>query len=102
MENQTENYQITDEKLEEAREFVRYNVDAMVEVKSEVDVQAQVDSLGVLITVRVAQSDMGRVIGAGGQTAQALRTLLRIVCAGLQVKVNLKIEEPNGYKRSKY
>jgi hypothetical protein len=42
---------------------------------------------------------MGALIGRGGSTAGAIRTLLRIVGAKNNARVNLKIEEPEGGKR---
>jgi hypothetical protein len=39
---------------------------------------------------------MGYVIGRRGQTAQAIRTLLKIVGAKNNSRVNLKIYDPNG------
>ena len=36
---------------------------------------------GLRFTVRVAQGDMGRLIGRRGRTAQALRTLVRAAAA---------------------
>jgi hypothetical protein len=42
---------------------------------------------------------MGYVIGRKGQTAQAIRTLLKIVGAKNNARVNLKINEPEGSQR---
>ena len=42
---------------------------------------------------------MGQVIGRQGQTAKALRTLLRVVGAKHKARVNLKIVEPEGSTR---
>ncbi|MBI4433164.1 KH domain-containing protein [Candidatus Uhrbacteria bacterium] len=58
-----------------------------------------VDEMGVLITLRVDPEDMGYVIGRQGQTARSLRTLLKVVGAKNNARVNLKIEEPEGSTR---
>jgi hypothetical protein len=42
---------------------------------------------------------MGQVIGRMGQTAKAIRTLLRVVGAKRKARVNLKIYEPEGSHR---
>ena len=42
---------------------------------------------------------MGQVIGRMGQTAKAIRTLLRVVGAKHKARVNLKIYEPEGSHR---
>ena len=46
-------------------------------------IEATQDELGVLLTVRVSDRDMGKLIGKGGQTVKALRTLLRIIGGNL-------------------
>lgn len=58
-----------------------------------------VDEMGVLITLHLNQEDMGQVIGRMGQTAKAVRTLLRVVGAKHKARVNLKIYEPEGSHR---
>jgi hypothetical protein len=58
-----------------------------------------VDEMGVLITLKINPEDMGYVIGRSGQTARAIRTLLKIVGAKNNARVNLKIWEPEGSRR---
>jgi predicted RNA-binding protein YlqC (UPF0109 family) len=78
------------------QEFVEYVVKALVENPDQVKVDRRVDEMGVLITLDVAQEDMGKVIGRDGATAKALRTLLRVVGMKNNARVNLKINEPLG------
>ena len=77
-------------------EFVEYVVKQIVESPEEVEVSREVDEMGVLLTLKVAKDDMGKIIGKSGQTAKALRTLLRIVGSKNDARVNLKIVEPEG------
>ena len=77
-------------------EFVEYVVKQIVESPEEVEVTRDVDEMGVLLTLKVAKDDMGKIIGKSGQTAKALRTLLRIVGSKNDARVNLKIVEPEG------
>jgi predicted RNA-binding protein YlqC (UPF0109 family) len=77
-------------------EFVEYVVKQIVESPEEVEVTRAVDEMGVLLTLKVAKDDMGKIIGKSGQTAKALRTLLRIVGSKNDARVNLKIVEPEG------
>ena len=42
-----------------------------------VEVTETPDSRGVVLTLRVAKDDMGRVIGRGGRTARAIRTVVK-------------------------
>jgi hypothetical protein len=78
------------------QEFVDYVVRALVDNPEAVSTERTVDEMGVLITLTVDQNDLGQVIGRQGQTAKAIRTLLRVVGAKNQARVNLKIYEPEG------
>ena len=68
----------------------------MVMNPDEVEVTRSVDEMGVLITLKVSKEDMGRIIGKNGQTAKAIRVLLRIIGSKNNAQVNLKIVEPSG------
>ncbi len=71
----------------------------LVDNPDDVKVDRKVDEMGVLITLDVNPEDMGMVIGREGSTAKALRTLLRVVGARNNARVNLKINEPEGSER---
>lgn len=76
------------------RAFLQYVLEAMVEDHDVLRVEASTDDLGVLLTVRVSTRDMGKLIGKGGQTVRALRTLIRVIGGNAHQRVNLKILEP--------
>lgn len=78
------------------QEFLEYVIKAIVDFPDDVKVERTVDERGVLITLDVNQKDMGMVIGRQGTTAKAIRTLLRVVGARNDSRVNLKINEPAG------
>jgi len=80
------------------QEFVEYVVKSIVDYPDKVKAERKVDEMGVLITLNVDPTDMGSVIGKSGQTARSLRTLLRVVGAKNNARVNLKITEPEGGK----
>ena len=85
--------------MEQDQEFVEYIVKALVDRPEDVRTERVVDEMGVLITLFIDPQDMGQVIGRMGQTAKALRTLLRVVGAKHKARVNLKIHEPEGSHR---
>lgn len=85
--------------MEKDQEFVEYIVKALVDQPDDVRTERVVDEMGVLITLFINPADMGQVIGRMGQTAKALRTLLRVVGAKHKARVNLKIHEPEGSHR---
>jgi predicted RNA-binding protein YlqC (UPF0109 family) len=78
------------------QEFVEYVVKAVVEHPDKVSAKRSVDEMGVLIELTVAPEDMGQIIGKEGRTAKSLRTLLRVLGAKNNARVNLKIVEPEG------
>ena len=82
--------------MEKDQEFIDYVVKAIVNNPDDVKTERTIDERGVLITLDVNPSDMGYVIGRQGQTARAIRTLLKIVGAKNNARVNLKITEPEG------
>ncbi len=77
------------------QDFVVMLVKAIVNHPEDVSVDRRVDEMGVLLTLKINQADMGYVIGRQGQTARAIRTLLKIVGAKNNARVNLKIYDPN-------
>jgi predicted RNA-binding protein YlqC (UPF0109 family) len=84
---------------EQDQQFVEFIVKALVDHPEDVKTDRTVDEMGVLITLHLNQQDMGQVIGRQGQTAKAIRTLLRVVGAKRKARVNLKINEPEGSGR---
>ncbi|MDO8600559.1 MAG: KH domain-containing protein [bacterium] len=77
-------------------EFLEYVIKALVDNPSAVKVDRKVDEMGVLLTLVVDAADMGKIIGRMGNTAKAVRSLLRVVGMKNNARVNLKIEEPEG------
>ena len=81
------------------QEFLEYTVKALVDNPEQVKVTRTVDEMGVLLTLECGAADMGKIIGRQGNTAKAVRTLLRVVGMKNNSRVNLKINEPAGYER---
>ena len=85
--------------MERDHQFLEYVVKALVDNPDDVKINRTVDEMGVLLTLSVHKDDMGKVIGRSGQTAKAIRTVLRVVGMKNDARVNLKIEEPEGSER---
>ncbi|MBI2627498.1 KH domain-containing protein [Candidatus Nomurabacteria bacterium] len=79
--------------------FLEYVVKALVDNPNDVKIERTVDEMGVLISLTVNPADMGKIIGRMGNTAKAIRTLLRIIGMKNNARVNLKINEPEGSTR---
>jgi predicted RNA-binding protein YlqC (UPF0109 family) len=81
-------------------QFLDYVVKTLVDNPDAVEIDRTVDEMGVLLTLTVSPEDMGKIIGRQGNTAKAIRTLLRVVGMKNNARVNLKVNEPEGGKRS--
>ena len=72
-------------------EFVAYLVKNMVNQPEEVDVRSLEGESGLLIEIRVAQEDIGKVVGKKGNVIRSLRTLAMTIGARLGRRVHLEI-----------
>lgn len=86
--------------MELDHQFLEQLVKALVDHPEDVKINRTVDEMGVLLTLDVHAEDMGKIIGRSGNTAKAIRTLLRVVGMKNDARVNLKINEPAGGTRS--
>lgn len=82
--------------MEQDVKFLDFVVKALVEHPEDVKIVRTVDEMGVLMNLDVHKDDMGKIIGREGNTAKAIRTLLRVVGMKNNSRVNLKINEPAG------
>lgn len=73
------------------RELVEFLARELVDDPDSVSVTESTDQRGVLLTVRVAADDMGKVIGRGGRTAKAIRSVVRAAATrqGVSVRVDI-------------
>ena len=74
-------------------DFVEYIIKSLVSQPDQVKIERTIDEKGVLLTLSVADDDLGRVIGKRGATAQSLRTLLRALGTKNEARYNLKIAD---------
>lgn len=76
------------------QEYLENLVKGIVAYPDSVTVSRTVDEMGVLMTIDVDKEDMGKVIGRTGNTATAIRTLMRVVGMKNNARINVKINEP--------
>jgi predicted RNA-binding protein YlqC (UPF0109 family) len=77
---------------QKVEELLAYLVEGLVDDPDEVSVeQFEEDDGTIVLELAVAAEDYGKVIGRGGRTAQALRTVVRASATGAQRRVLLDI-----------
>ncbi|MCL2149596.1 MAG: KH domain-containing protein [Dehalococcoidia bacterium] len=74
------------------KELVEYIARSLVNDPESVEVTEEQDEEGsIVLKLKVAEDDKGRVIGKQGRIAQAIRTLIRVKAAKAQTKATLEI-----------
>ncbi len=72
------------------KELIEQIAKALVDNPDEVVVRAVEGEQTTVLELRVAQSDLGKVIGKQGRTAQSIRTILS--AAGMKLKKRFTLE----------
>ena len=75
------------------KELVEYVAKALVDDSEQVQVEATESGGTTTLRLKVAQTDLGRVIGKQGRTARAVRTLLHAAASRTKQRVVLEILE---------
>jgi hypothetical protein len=86
-------FQAGDSPVQNMTELVTEIARALVDNPNEVSVEAIDDREGTLIRLRVAHSDVGKVIGKQGRTARSMRTILSAASMKLKHRFALDIVE---------
>ncbi len=73
------------------KDLVEYMAKTLVEDPSQVQVNVIEGSSSITLELRVAQGDMGRVIGKSGRIANAMRTLVRVAAMRHGKRATLEI-----------
>lgn len=81
--------------METASECLKAIVSFLVDNLEQVKIEESRDEMGVLLRLNVAPDDMGKVIGKAGNTAKALRTIVRVIGMKNGARVSVRIEDPN-------
>ncbi len=73
------------------KEFIAYLIKNLVDKPDAVDVQIIEGQQGTLVEVRVSPEDVAKIVGRGGRTIKALRTIAMIVGARFGRRVRLDL-----------
>ncbi len=75
------------------KELVELLARALVNQPDEVVVSERDAENGIVVELRVAKEDLGRIIGKQGRTAKSLRTIVNAAAANAKSRVALEILE---------
>ena len=73
------------------REFIAYIARQLVDQPDQVTIEEESNDDRIILKLRVAQPDIGKIIGKKGRTALALRTLVAAVGKKAGKKVTLEV-----------
>jgi len=74
-------------------DLIKYIVEQFADEKEAVEYRVEETEDAIEVTVLLAESDMGKVIGKQGKIAKALRTLVRSATPKGSKKYNIEIKE---------
>jgi uncharacterized protein len=75
------------------RELIEYIAKALVDNPDEVSVSEVEGEVASVLELKVAKTDLGKVIGKQGRTARAMRTILSAASTKLRKRAVLEILE---------
>lgn len=75
------------------KELVEYIIKCLVEEQDKVVITETKEEDTVIITVKVATNEMGRVIGKEGRIIKSIREIVRAYSAKEKIKVMVNVEE---------
>lgn len=76
------------------KELIEYIATSLVDDPTQVRVTQMRHGSTVMLKLRVAKEDMGRVIGKNGRVANSMRMLLRVAAAQEGKRATLDVEDP--------
>ena len=88
-----QSYSLQVEKIAKMKELVEVIAKSLVDYPEQVTVDEIVDGNHVLLKLRVASADMGKVIGKQGRIAKAMRTVVKAAASCENKKVTVDIIE---------
>ena len=72
------------------KELVETIAKALVDAPDQVQVTQEENDKGILVTLRVAEADIGKVIGKHGRVANAIRSVVK--AAGIRKGVHVMVD----------
>ncbi len=77
--------------MTEIKDMVQFVAESLADKPEDVQVEESVGEAVIMIEIKVASEDMGRLIGRQGRTINAIRSLARVLAAKMEKKVSVEI-----------
>lgn len=74
-------------------ELLKFLVKSLVDDEDAVEISKNEDDKQIEYRVKVAENDLGKVIGKNGKTAMSVRTILKSVGTKMHKKIFVKFED---------
>jgi predicted RNA-binding protein YlqC (UPF0109 family) len=75
------------------KDLIKYIVDKLVDHPEAIEVTEREEDDTIIVELRVAKDDLGKVIGKQGRTAKAMRSILSASAGKLEKRSRLEILE---------
>lgn len=72
------------------KEILQTIIENLVDTPDAVEIKQTDETNSVLFEIKVAESDMGKVIGKQGKTAKSIRTVMKAVAAREHKRINVE------------
>jgi len=79
--------------IESMKKALEYIIASIVELPKEVEINESEDNGIITFTIRVAPSDMGRIIGKNGKVIRGIRNVIKIPAIKQNKKINITLAE---------
>ena len=84
---------IVEQETQTMKQLVQYMAEALVDESDKVHVNSVEGENSIILELKVAPDDVGKVIGKSGRTAKAMRTILSAAATKLKKRSILEIVE---------
>lgn len=81
------------------RELVEYLVKSLADNPHEVEINEFEEEDTVVLELKIAPDDIGKIIGKGGNTINAIRTVLQAAASSHKKRVKLDVLSDNGQRQ---
>ena len=72
------------------KEILKIVIENLVDDKNSVSIEEKADNNEIKYEVKVAESDIGKVIGKKGKIAQSIRTVMKAIATKENKKINIE------------